>query len=502
MLRGSVQVDTHRVHTTHHHGIEALLQLGLIDIMLILTDTDALRIYLHQLRQWVHQSTTDAHGTTYGDILVWELITGYLGGRIDGSSILAHHIDIHRMIELYLMEPVAGLTARRTIAHSHRLHLILAHHTLDGSGCLHSLAARRMREDNFVMDEVALRIQASGLATIGETRVNSHHSLLSERGCQEKLPQVVGKDHDGLLIRLLLAQCRKLGLDAWLQQTLEGIIYSLAHQGLALTISMYIMAFQLIRTLLVIGRDANTQDARCLTTTHRQQAMGTATLQRLREVEVIREALRLFLVLLLRHHLGGDDGTTTELTTDGIAALLILAHSLGDNVLGTLNSGIHISHLVAHKPLGSLHDVALTLQEEDLSQGFQALFTSYLGTSSAFRLIRQIDVFQFGGIPTVLDTFLERIGQFALFIDGLEDGFLSFRHLLQFLIGLSDSFDAHLVHVAGFLLTITRDERDGASLLQQRQCILHSLLFQLELGCNKLSKLIHKSFLVMSAKVQ
>ena len=44
-----VDIDAHRVHAILHHRIERSRQLGLADIMLILTDADGLRIDLHQL---------------------------------------------------------------------------------------------------------------------------------------------------------------------------------------------------------------------------------------------------------------------------------------------------------------------------------------------------------------------------------------------------------------------------------------------------------------------
>ena len=38
--------------------------------------------------------------------------------------------------------------------------------------------------------------------------------------------------------------------------------------------------------------------------------------------------------VLLSHHLGSDDGATSELPTDGIAAFLALVHHFSDDVLG------------------------------------------------------------------------------------------------------------------------------------------------------------------------
>ena len=254
---------------------------------------------------------------------------------------------------------------------------------------------------------------------------------------------------------------------------------------------MYVMALQLIRTLFVISRDADTQNTGSLSTTHSQQAMRRTALQRFREVEIIRESLSLFLILLLSHHLGSDDGATSELPTDGIAAFLALVHHFSDDVLGALNSSISISHLVTHIFLSHLHDITFTLEEQSLCQRFQSRLTSNLCTGSALRFERQINVFQFRSVPAFLDTLLECIRQFSLFIDRLENGFLTFRHLLEFIVSLGDGFNVHLVHITRLLLTVSGDERDSTTLFEQFQCIFDSLLSQFELRCDNLSKLIH-----------
>ena len=179
MLGCCIQIYTYRIHTTHHHGIKTLLKLCLIHIMLILTYTDALWVNLYQFGKRVHQSSSDAHGTTNGNILIRELISRNLRSRIDRSTILAHHIDIHRVWITYFVQPIAGFTTCRTITHSHCLNLIHLHHALDGSGSLILLVTWRMRKYYFVMNQITLRIETTGFTAIGEPRIHSHHTLLS-----------------------------------------------------------------------------------------------------------------------------------------------------------------------------------------------------------------------------------------------------------------------------------------------------------------------------------
>ena len=88
MLRGSVEVDTYGIHTTLDGLIECMFEFRLIDVVLILSHADALRINLHEFCQRIHQTASYRYGTTHGDILVWELVACNLRSGIDGGAIL------------------------------------------------------------------------------------------------------------------------------------------------------------------------------------------------------------------------------------------------------------------------------------------------------------------------------------------------------------------------------------------------------------------------------
>ena len=74
MLACGVYVYANEVHAALHCPVEALLQCRLIYIVLVLSHADALRVYLHQLCQRVHQSPADADGATDGNIVVRKLL--------------------------------------------------------------------------------------------------------------------------------------------------------------------------------------------------------------------------------------------------------------------------------------------------------------------------------------------------------------------------------------------------------------------------------------------
>ena len=70
-----VEVHTHCVDTELDGLVKAVLEFGLVHVVLVLTHTDALRVNLHQFSQRVHESPADAHGAAHRDILVGKLLT-------------------------------------------------------------------------------------------------------------------------------------------------------------------------------------------------------------------------------------------------------------------------------------------------------------------------------------------------------------------------------------------------------------------------------------------
>ena len=93
MLRGGIEVDAYEVHATLNGLVQRVLELGLVNVVLILSNADALGVNLHQFRQRVHQSSSDAHGTAHRDVLVREFVAGYLRSTIDRSAVFADDED-------------------------------------------------------------------------------------------------------------------------------------------------------------------------------------------------------------------------------------------------------------------------------------------------------------------------------------------------------------------------------------------------------------------------
>ena len=99
MLARRIHVYTHQIHATLHGLIQTLFQGVLLYVMLVLADTDTLRVDLDQLGQRVHQPATDADSSAYRDVVFGKLLPSDLGRGVDGCTLLADNENLHFPVE-------------------------------------------------------------------------------------------------------------------------------------------------------------------------------------------------------------------------------------------------------------------------------------------------------------------------------------------------------------------------------------------------------------------
>ena len=84
-------------------------------------------------------------------------------------------------------------------------------------------------EDRVVVQELSLPVEADDLAARAEAGVDGQDVLLPQRGRQQQLPQVVGKDPDGRLVGALLRLEPGLRLHGPAQQALVAVVDGFPH---------------------------------------------------------------------------------------------------------------------------------------------------------------------------------------------------------------------------------------------------------------------------------
>ena len=322
------------------------------------------------------------------------------------------------------------------------------------------MALGRVRVEDLVVEQVALGVEAGDLASVGKSGVDGHHALLSQRGGEEQLAQVLGEDMDGLFVGLFLAQRRKLILNTRVYEPSEGVLHGLAHEALTGAVASDKLSAQAVLHGFFVGDgDADAQHARLLAAAHGQQSVGG--------VEVVGKLLCLVRLGHFLDDLRADHGLAAVGRTHGVARLLVFAHSLGDDVLGASQCCLHVGHVALDEALCRLSGVGLALQQEDRGQRFQSLLPRHLRPGAPPWLEGQVDVLQLRGVPAVADAPLQFGRELLLLGDGLEDRRLALLQLLELRVEFADACDLHLVEVARPLLAVACDEGDGAALVEQ-----------------------------------
>ena len=488
-----IQVYADQVYAVLHGLVEGFLQLGLVYVVLVLPHTDGLRVYLDKLRQRVHKPAGDGYGTAHRYIIFRKLIPGYLGSGVDGCTLLADNENLHFPVERLPFQEIFRLAAGSAVAHGDGFHLIGLYHLLQFGKRLFALVHRRMWVDILVVQQVALRIQAHHLTAGAESGVYSHHPFLPQGRCQQQLPQVFRKDADGFIVGTLLALRGKLGLDGRFQQTLVGILHGFRYLLPAGVVTLYKLPFQPFHTLFVVGADTHFEQTFRFGAADGKQAVRAASLQGLRTVEVI-PVFGAFLLFAF-YHFGGQQGLACKGIPQHAAGAFVLAHLFGYDVACAFQGIVRILYIAFYEGGGTLFGMRLALEHQQGGKRFESFLAGGFRTGFPFGLVGQVDVFEGGAVPRVVNALLQFRGHFPLFADGGDDGLLPFRRFLQFFVMGTDGFYLHFVQSARHFLAVAADERDGCSVVEQGECLPDLLFRYAENGSyHAVKDLCHVSF--------
>ena len=147
--------------------------------MLVLADTDGLRIDLDQFRQRIHQPASDGDGPTDGD-----------------------NKDLHGTVELLVRDEVFRFAAGSSVTDGDGLYLVSFNHFAEFRSRFSFFVYRRVRIDVFIVYEIALCIEADHLTTGAKAGIDTHYPFLSQGWGKKQLAQVFGKDPDRFVIGL------------------------------------------------------------------------------------------------------------------------------------------------------------------------------------------------------------------------------------------------------------------------------------------------------------
>ena len=215
------------------------------------------------------------------------------------------------------------------------------------------------------------------------------------------------------------------------------------------------MAFQAFDGFFVVRCDADTEDTFGLTSPHRQQTVGRTAFQRFLPVEVVAVFCSLVCIGFSLNYLRDDESLTGEGVSELLTAALVFADGLGDDVLRSLDGSLRIFHVAFDIFLCDALRIPFSLKQEDLGQRLQSLLSGHLGSRPSLGLVWQIDVFQFRCIPAGLDALLQ-LGRHLFKVgNGLDNRFLTFLYLFEFVESVADGGYLHLVETSRPFFPVT-----------------------------------------------
>ena len=223
-----IQVHTHCIHAGFHSIVQFLLQPCLVHIVLVLAYAEILGIYFNELGERIHQPAAYRDRTAHRDIFVRELRPPHFRGGIYGSTVFAYGPQLAAIRQAYLAEEFYGLPACSSVAYGHRLYPILLQHILHGHQGLDFFILGRVREDDCVIQEFALRIQAGNFAAVPESGIHRHRPFLPHRRAKQQLTQILSENGNALSICPGLGFLDDFARNGGLQKPLETVVHGFA----------------------------------------------------------------------------------------------------------------------------------------------------------------------------------------------------------------------------------------------------------------------------------
>ena len=324
------------------------------------------------------------------------------------------------------------------------------------------------------MQQLSLSIETDTFAASTEARVDGEGTLLSQRGGQEQLPKVLGKDLYGLTVSTFLKQVIVLRLNRRADEPLVAVPDGGRHLLRRLIVAANELALKRFQNRFVIlRRNLNTQQTLGLAPEHCQNAMRRRTHSILLPVKPRLELAGLFLFGF--HHFRREHSTAAEDVAHAVAGRDVFADTLGNNVACPGKGIVHILNTfsLVDERHSQLLDAALILFLQSIGQRLQSAFDSHRSAGLAFWLIWQIEVLQVGHRRGLLYACTQFGCQLALLLYALQDSSATLIYLFEFQKQIAYCRNLYLVKVARGLLAITGDERHRGTGFKQLNGLLN-----------------------------
>ena len=316
------------------------------------------------------------------------------------------------------------------------------------------------------LQHLARLIDDRQLAARAEARVHAQRHLAADGRLHEQLLHVLAKDTDRALVRAVGQLISDLALERRPDQAAPRILRRLAHDVAAGAGRIDHRAADRLVRQRVVHLDGHLQPFLALAAVERQNAVIGRAHHRLAVVRVLRVDVFALLGLHAAQHAAALH-QRAQARADG----RVVADLLGDDVLRQLDRRLRVRHAlfpvdVRRRQLHRI--VAPPLRKNRFGQRLHALLPCDHRARAALGLKGPVDVLQAGQRLRPGQLRAQLVRQPALLVDGTLDLLAALVKASQIIKPLAQLAQLLVVHRAGLLLAIARDERHGVALVQQR----------------------------------
>ncbi len=274
---GRVDIHTHVVDARFDHRIKRIAQMLCLHIVLVHPHTDVGRIDLHQLGQWIEQTTSDGNRTPQHRVVAGQFLAAHRTGGIHTRPRFVHD-DERDLILLQLVlhhidYQLLGLATAGSIANGDDREVVAANEidNLASSRTNPVLAANHM--DDFVPEHVAEFVERNEFTATAKTGIDGQHAMIAYRRLQQQLAQIAGKHFHGVLFGGFCQLATQFALQPGDDQPLQRVADTTPQElGVRMPFGNQ-MALRFLPHHFRVGFHFHTEDPRTLATIDRQYAM-------------------------------------------------------------------------------------------------------------------------------------------------------------------------------------------------------------------------------------
>ncbi len=326
-----------------------------------------------------------------------------------------------------------------------------------------------MQIEHVVREELACLVDDSDLAAGAQSGVDAEYRERAGRRREKNVVEIVLEDLDGFRIGAAFQLEADLALDGRVEQALPGVLDGEVELRRPVALCAQDVPAHEAEGALCFELDEEIEHVLPFAAADGEHAVRGDGLHRLRVLVV---HLELFLRVDGVDGLAADDGAFIEHDlAQCFAQVGLFADPLRDDVARTFEGfvdGGDAEFGVDESGGEGVERIAGGLLfPEIFGEGFETLLARDGGLGAALGPVGQIEIFELGLVERGLDARFQLVGEFALFGDGGEDRLAAVDEVAEIGEVLFDRADLHFIEVAGGLFAVTRDEGDGAAVVEQ-----------------------------------